>query len=48
VLNAVAEIVMKYLADGKTIDKVSLEIKRALEAEMDDTTNDRIKLWKMR
>ena len=48
VLNAIAEIVMKYLAAGKTIDEVSLEIKRALEAEMDDAANDRIKMWKMR
>jgi hypothetical protein len=27
---------------------VSLEIKRALEAEMDDAASDRAKQWKMR
>jgi hypothetical protein len=48
VLNAVIEIIMKYIAACKIIDEVSLNIRRALEAEMDDAASDRTKQWKMR
>ena len=47
-LNAIDELVIRTMSEGKDIEVLSRRVKKALEAEMDKAAETRLRTWFIR
>ena len=47
-LNAIDELVIRTMSEGKDVEALSKRVKKALEAEMDEAAEERLRTWFIR